>query len=114
MGNYTSNLDYNGGIYSTDTLFSYHSELELEIDWFGERTNIRPCCPGQSMLPLNFQVFETKNTLLIELEYEAALFTKSSIDFYLNLFVEIIKEFNMISKNDIIKKIMEYKLMSLI
>ena len=114
MGDYTSNFDYSEGIYSTDTLFSYHSELEMEINWFGEKTNIRPCSPGQSMLPLNCQVFEMKDSLLIELEYENTLFTKSSINFYLNLFIDIIKEFNVMSKNDIIKKTMEHKLMSVI
>jgi len=114
MGNYTSNPDYSEGIYSTNTLFAYHSELELEIDWFGERTNIRPSCPGQSMLPLNLQVFETNNSLLIEFEYETTLFAKTSIDFYLNLFVDIVKEFSVISKDDIIKENMECKLMSTI
>lgn len=114
MGNYTSNPDYSEGIYSTNTLFAYHSELKLEIDWFGERTNIRPSCPGQSMLPLNLQVFETNNSLLIEFEYETTLFAKTSIDFYLNLFVDIVKEFSVISKDDIIKENMECKLMSTI
>ena len=114
LGTYISNPDFRKGLYSTDTLFSYHSESELEIDWFDKKINIRPSNPGQSMLPLNLQVFEINDSLMIEFEYEATLFDKISIEFYLDLFVNIIKEFSCLPKDCILKEKIEQILMNVI
>lgn len=114
VGNHISNSDYNKGIYTTDTLFSYHSELELEIEWFGKTINIRPMCPNQAMFPLNLQIFENANVLAIEFEYETNLFEKESIELYLNLFIDIIKAISAMNENKCIKDSIENTLMNTI
>lgn len=107
------NIDYKYKI-DTDSLIAYHSREEMKIDFLDILQDIHPENPGQSMFPLNFQLFEKDHQIDCYIEYESELYSSESIEEFFYIFKLIINSLTIENSRTKLKKMFDVYIENLI